>query len=309
MAHGKWIDGLQASTPVDDAARRVLTVRLESVRDYLPLAVDEADRDPENVHQLRVGTRRGGAALVIFASCLSPKALRRAKRELRGIRRAAGAARDWDVFLIALTEWAASKPSKHRPGLDFLLGYGTSQRRIAQERLEELAEEQPFAFDRFLAETVAAVRMPEDSTVRTLADLARPTLSALSQELDDAAADNLHDYDHLHQVRIIGKRLRYAMEVFADCFSSSFKEQLYPAVENMQEILGEANDSHVAIERLSSLRAQVSAARPADWSRYRLGIESLMRFHERRLPEGRTKFLQWWKKWQANDRMELTDKK
>ncbi len=156
------------------------------------------------------------------------------------------------MFLLALTEWAASKPSKHRPGLDFLLGYGTAQRRIAQERLEELAEEQPFAFDRFLAETVAAVRMPEDLTVRTLADLARPTLAALSRELDEAASDNLEDYNHLHQVRIIGKRLRYAMEVFADCFASSFKERLYPAVENMQEILGEANDSHVAIERLSS---------------------------------------------------------
>jgi CHAD domain-containing protein len=307
MAQGKWIDGLQASTPVDDAARRVLTVRLETVRDYLPLAVQEADRDPENVHQLRVGTRRGGAALVIFASCLPLKVLRRAKRELRGIRRAAGAARDWDVFLLALTEWAASKPSKHRPGLDFLLGYATAQRRVAQERLEELAAEQPFAFDRFLAETVAAVGMPDEATVRTLADLAHPTLSALSHELDDAASDNLHDYAHLHQVRIIGKRLRYAMEVFADCFSSSFKDQLYPAVEKMQEILGDANDSHVATERLSSLRAQVSTARPADWSRYRLGIETLMRFHERRLPEARLKFLQWWKKWQAGDRTELTE--
>ena len=55
MADGKWITGLTAATPVADAARRVLAVRLEVVRDYLPLALHAAARDPEYVHQLRVG--------------------------------------------------------------------------------------------------------------------------------------------------------------------------------------------------------------------------------------------------------------
>ena len=38
---GKWITGLDPSTPVLDAARRVLTIRLEVVRDYLGLALRE----------------------------------------------------------------------------------------------------------------------------------------------------------------------------------------------------------------------------------------------------------------------------
>ena len=37
MAGGKWIEDLHADTPLADAARHVLTVRLEVVRDYLPI--------------------------------------------------------------------------------------------------------------------------------------------------------------------------------------------------------------------------------------------------------------------------------
>src|SRR5580704_16113317 len=103
MADGKWITDLTASTPLVDAARRVLSVRLEVVHDYLPLALHHWKEDPEHVHQLRVGTRRAGAALAIFATCLPGKMHRRLRKHLRQIRRAAGAARDWDVFIEALS--------------------------------------------------------------------------------------------------------------------------------------------------------------------------------------------------------------
>src|SRR5207244_2148550 len=79
-----------------------------------------------------------------------------------------------------------------------------------------------------------------------------PTPNGLHARLidwDHAASGDLKDYAHLHQVRIQGKRLRYAMEVFADCFAADFKEELYPQIEEMQEILGSANDSHVGAQR------------------------------------------------------------
>ena len=83
LASGKWITELKATTPVADAARHVLTVRLEVVRDYLPLALQQADKDPEHVHQLRVGTRRARAALDIFACCLPLKVYNGARKHLR----------------------------------------------------------------------------------------------------------------------------------------------------------------------------------------------------------------------------------
>src|SRR5262245_42590271 len=258
MADGKWISDLEAATPLADAARHVLTVRLEVVRDRLPLALDQADEDPEHVHQLRVGTRRAGAALEIFACCLPDKVYKVARKQLRKVRRAAGEARDWDVFLLGLTQPERPPTLKQRAGFDFLIGHAVARRDAAQAHLQDVAADYPFSFDRFIAETVAAVHKPHGAEAGyTLIDLARPMLSRLLGELDAAAAEDLNDYGHLHRVRIIGKRLRYAMEVFADCFSPPFRMELYPAVEQMQEMLGRANDSHVATQRLEGLREKL----------------------------------------------------
>jgi CHAD domain-containing protein len=299
MAGGKWIDDLEADTPLADAARHVLTVRLEVVRDYLPKALHEADKDPEHVHQLRVGTRRAGAALQIFEGCLPEREHRKAKKRLRQLRRAAGEARDWDVFLLALGGWPV-RSERQRAGFDFLTGYATGRRLLAQEHVREVCAHEPFAFDRLLAETVAAVQAPADPGLRTLADLARPLLSDLLGRLDAAAAEDLDDYGNLHQVRIAGKRLRYAMEVFAPCFVAAFRDELYPAVEEMQEILGNANDSHVAGLRLEALRDHLRASRTEDGKRFRPGVEALLRHHRQRLPRERRRFLAWWKRWRGS---------
>lgn len=301
MADGKWISGLSASTPIVDAARHVLTVRLEVVRDHLGLALREPDKDPEHVHQLRVGTRRAGAAVKIFSCCLPDKVYKAARKRLKRLRRAAGEARDWDVFLMTLSEACAKKNSRHRAGLDFLTGYALAQRSTGQAHLEEASPDYPFAFDRFLADTVAAVQKPSDGA-QTLLDLAAPLLSALYSDLKEAAEADLSDYSHLHRVRILGKRLRYAMEVFADCFPRPFREKFYPAVEEMQEILGHANDSYVASQRLQALCAKIQAVRPEDWKRYQPGIEGLLHYHQQRLPEERQRFLAWWRRWQRSGR-------
>jgi CHAD domain-containing protein len=300
MADGKWISDLTRTTPVADAARRVLAVRLEVVRDHLRLALRHPEQDPEHVHQLRVGTRRAGAALRIFALCLPDKIHREARRYLRKLRRAAGQARDWDVFLLELTDWKPAKSSRrHQAGLDFLAGYGLSQRVGAQAHLEAACPDYPFDFERFLAETVAAVHKPHSYTeVRTLLDLARPMLARLLHDLDDAGAADLEDYDNLHQVRIVGKRLRYAMEVFAACFEPAFRETIYPAIEQMQDILGQANDSHVASQRLRTLGDSIQAFRSQDWKRFKPGIEGLIHYHDKRLPLDREQFLEWWTQWQ-----------
>jgi CHAD domain-containing protein len=297
VAGSKWIHDLKATTPVAAAARHVLTVRLEVVRDHLPLALRQADEDPEHVHQLRVGTRRARAALDIFACGLPPKVYKAARKRLRDIRRAAGEARDWDVFLAGLSQRGCQQPGKRKPGLDGLVGYAVARREAAQRQLEAAGEDFPFAFDRFLAETVAAVHKPDDPDLRTLLDLARPLLTGLLNELEEASGRDLEDHEHLHQVRILGKRLRYAMEVFADCFAPAFRERLYPAVEEMQEMLGNANDSYVACGRLEALSARLKALVPLEWKRYRPGVESLLVYHRARLPQERQRFRDWWARW------------
>src|SRR5205807_8946824 len=114
-------------------------------------------------------------------------------KSLKRLRRAAGEARDWDVFLAGLVEREEAATARQLPGLDFLIGYALAQRELAQAHLEEAAEENP-AFESLLADTVAAVHPPHDANLRTLLDLARPLLSGLLAELDQAAAGDLNDY-------------------------------------------------------------------------------------------------------------------
>jgi hypothetical protein len=88
------------------------------------------------------------------------------------------------------------------------------------------------------------------------------------------------------------------MEVFADCFGPTFRGELYPSVEQVQEILGRANDSHVATGRLTALRERLQRGWPGEWKTLRPGLEGLLRFHQRRLPQERRRFLKWWDRWQ-----------
>ncbi len=299
MAGGKWIDELTPGTAPEDAARRVLALRLEVVRQYVALALREPEKDVEHVHQLRVGTRRARAALDIFASCLPPRVLRKAKRDMRDLRRAAGEARDWDVFLADLSQRVAERPPRRRRGgLDFLMGYAMGHRLEAQDTLTQAVPDE-FAIDRLSAELLHAVRRPEAGP-DTLADLARTALRERLQDLERAVTTDLSSYDNLHQVRIAGKRLRYAMEVFACCFEPDFRTVHYSAVEEMQEILGHTNDSHVACQRLELLREKTRAMLPGQWKRFQADFDALLHFHEERLAEGLPQFEQWWRQWQES---------
>jgi CHAD domain-containing protein len=299
MADGKWIEDVRPDMPLGEAARHVLRLRLDVVRDALPLAVHESHLDPENVHRLRVATRRADASFRIFRTTLPDKLFKPARRRLRRLRRAAGAARDWDVFLLDLIERRGQRPAGERAGLEFLVGYAFGQRQAAQPGLDAVGAGNIPALDAFTDETVAAVRDADNG--KTLLQLARPLLSILFNRLEAAAGGNLADYAHLHQVRIAGKRLRYAMEVFGNVFPPELRESIYPRVEEMQEILGCANDSHVAAGHLTALRERLKGTGPDEWKRVRAGVEAVLRFHNARLRQQRRRFLAWWKQW-ARDR-------
>ena len=293
MADGKWIHGLTPTTPLAEAARRVLTARLEVIAKALPLAAQWPDEDVEHIHQLRVATRRTAEALQIFDSCLPKKLRKRTRKAVKRIRRAAGDARDWDVFQIALADWAQKRSPEEQPGLDFLRGYAFQRRQRSQGTVAVLSGQIPDA-----AKVAQRVRKPRrKGTPKELVDLAMPWLTDAVGELNEELRSAGNDMEHLHRLRILGKRLRYAMEVFADCFPSTFRLEWYPAVEEMQEILGHINDCNVALQRLVELRDQLHEVRPGDWPRLRLGIERWMQSQRRRVPQLRQKFVQWCDHW------------
>jgi CHAD domain-containing protein len=304
MADGKWITGLRPNMPVLEAAALVLATRLPIVPEQLARVRQLAHKDIEPVHQLRVATRRADAAVRLFRSCLPHRLYRKIRRRLRRMRQAAGAARDWDVFLLELRQRQKTAEQKQLPGLDFLIGYALGQRAAAQQQLDAVETLESDQLEDFLRQVLNDLHAPHEGEPQQLGELAHEVLHDRLQMLQTAASGDLSDYEQLHQVRIAGKRLRYAMEILSDCFPPSLREDFYPRVEAMQDILGRANDSHVATSRLLALRKQLRHW-PEEWSRLRPGIEGLLHSHQRRLLQERRRFLNWWKQWQQAEPLGL----
>lgn len=303
MASDKWVKDLQADTPLAEAACRVLQARLDAVHNYLGLIL-EKDEDPESVHQLRVGSRRTAAALDMFQNCLPVKVYSKANKKLKKLRRAAGAARDWDVFLQSFK--SRTVPAKAREGLNLVIGYALSQRQAAEAQLETAARNLSKKYGKLAKNVVASGHRPKKSSkLQTLADLARKALLPLARDLSKAAKRDLTDADNLHKVRIAGKRLRYAMEILAPAFEPAFRDELYPAVQEMQDILGEANDSRFAMARIKELQKQLEK-NSTPGKRNVAALDGLIAYHQARWDRERQRFNHWWEtwqKWEAEDAM------
>lgn len=296
MADGKWIDGLAPTAPVAEAARAALAARFAVVRHYLPLAVEKPYADIEHVHQLRVGTRRAAAALRAFAAAVPYKPYKDVKRALRALRRAAGDARDWDVFRAALE--VAKPVTSSKPALDFLSGYAFGERAAAQLRLASAASEAGPLFAERGDELVARAREPDgEPAPANFGALAAAQLGALLAEFTEGARANPKTPEALHALRIAGKRLRYAIELFAGCFPPALRETVYPAVERAQEVLGDVQDAVTGAARLAGIRAAVGAAMPKQLTRVQKGIDAWAKSLRAKVPAGKKAFAAWRTEW------------
>jgi len=298
MADGKWITGLTPETSVADAAKAVLSARFEVVRQELPNVIERPYHDPEHVHQLRVGTRRAAAALRIFKDCFPRKQLKVVKQHLRAIRQAAGDARDWDVFRLALPKAKALSTPAGKPALDFLLGYAIGERTNAQTRLANAAIVAGPKFSEASLELPNLARDPEDQEqLPNFGSLAAIQFGELLAAFDEEVKANPTEPEELHQLRILGKRARYSLEIFAGCFPLAFKDAVYPAVEKAQELLGEIQDASVSRNRLTVLRDKVKLAVPEEWPQFQKGFEGMIASMRAKLPAGRKAFQAWRKEW------------
>lgn len=297
----KWIHGLSQEMRVADAARKVLSARLNAVRYWLPL-VAHADKDIEFVHQLRVTTRRAGAALKLFRSCFRHKAYRHAKQLLRELRQTAGEARDWDVFLETLFD-EGIPPSPLR---DFLFGFAASRRMVAQTALSKMAFDRRQPLDSLSDELDQLLAEPDEGEIQGYGELCLHVVRERLAELHRATHPVPLDYHSLHQIRILGKKLRYVLELSVDCFTPAAKESLLPRIESLQEILGEANDAHVLSGRLEEISFFARKFRPAEYPLIQTDLESLQNEQQRKLESEKKRFLNWLSDWDEAGPMVFT---
>ena len=120
-------------------------------------------------------------------------------------------------------------------------------------------------------------------------------LRPLAVEFFAAAAADLNCTLALHEFRIAGKKLRYAMEVFASAFGPQFREELYSIIEQLQEKLGAVNDHASAQNRYLTWLDETEA------ESQRLILGKLISVEAAALQKSTKEFHDWWSPARAAD--------
>jgi CHAD domain-containing protein len=237
----KWIDVESTDEPAATVAQHAIRARLKTVWDWLPYAADQSNDDVEFVHQLRVSTRRAMAALHLFESFLPNGRSRWFRKQLKRLRETAGEARDLDVLTQRVSDVCQCDPLT---GCATLLDRIAQARRAAQPAIAKIYEKlQRRDYRRRLKRLTKQIHWRcQQSGPPTYREAAQAGLRPLAVDFFAAAQGDFESILAMHEFRIAGKRLRYAMEVFAAAFDPTFRRELYPVVEELQMKLGHVND-------------------------------------------------------------------
>jgi CHAD domain-containing protein len=245
------------------------------------------DRDPENLHQMRVGIRRLRSGIVGFnlAVDLPPAA---SEKNIGKIGKKLGKLRDLDVLLLALAnDYHSLLPKAEQKELDKCIKSLQKQRKQAFKKVRSILDDEIyFAAKQELQEWL---ENPQYHLVANLAveqilpDLLLPQVSqlllhpgwlvgikiqqgaiAIPQQLDRESVRQLLEKNEetIHDLRKQAKRSRYNLELFTQFYGDKYQYFL-GQIEQIQEVLGQVQDCHVLKEVLEkALKSQISEQLP-----------------------------------------------
>ncbi|WP_216214191.1 CHAD domain-containing protein [Amycolatopsis aidingensis] len=219
--------------------------------------------DPEDLHQMRVALRRMRSVLKLSGQQLGPDA-ERVRGELGWLGGALGEVRDFDVLIEHLREVVRDFDEQDQPAAEELIGVFAGQRGRAKGKLTRALNSK--RYQQLLRDTAALatgsagvpdgeqakeVQLPKGTAL--VGSLRKPyrrfrkAVRALPADPPD---------DELHELRIHGKRLRYAAELARPAAGKKDAKRikkLIGATKELQTVLGEHQDAVVAAERVRAL--------------------------------------------------------
>ncbi len=233
----------------------LLRVRFGEVLKHREPALDPARID--GVHDMRVAIRRLRSVIRDFAEIADKSPLRGVRKELKALADALGSVRDADVEIKALD--ALSKNTNDdavREGISGILERYRERRGSAFEKLQpRLTDDSVAALrSKFEAALESSLRQRDLFGAGSITDAGR---EIITNRLDDfiSLADALYDplaTKPLHELRIAGKHLRYALELFAEV-RGDILSPFAIEISKMQSFLGDVHDCDVWIVQFRNL--------------------------------------------------------
>ena len=280
-----WFSEKDPNKPVSAVAKAAIRQRLGTVQFFLPITAKNLDRSGTRVHQLRVSTRRAQAAMEIFQDVLPELRARTICKQLKRLRSAASDARDLDVLYERLSHTTLPTAEAR---LSRLLDEIVRCREVAQKPLRKARKRlKRQEFKGEIRGLLKRVRWRGEGDEPPFDAVARHAMGSAAGAFFRAASEALGDPESLHQLRIAGKRLRYAIELLAPAFPTTLRTELYPVFQEVQERLGRANDHATACELFRKWAGD--PRRPQGELLQILAVDE-----ERSMETSRQEFLNWW---------------
>lgn len=251
---------LRRSSPGGEVIAAYLGAQVDQIhRQDLPVRLDA----PDSIHKMRVATRRLRSALSTFRPLVDRSVTDPLREELKWLATELGRARDAEVMrdrLHAAAEAEEGAAADRSPvdTVDAELGgeYRTAHDAVLAEldgeryhallgALRDLVESPPF--------TPRASR-PARKVLTKPAGRSWSKLRTLMERADQVPGGAERD-EVLHEARKAAKRARYAGEALAPAFGAH-ATAFAAAMEDLQEVLGEHQDSVVTRRRLHQLAAE-----------------------------------------------------
>ena len=247
--------GIQMDDAMSEAARKTLLFHFQRMVEHE--AGTRAGENIEELHDMRVATRRMRAALQIFDGYLDPDTIRPFGKSLRRIGRSLGAVRDLDVFRVKTNKYIDGLEVGRREELAPLLAAWQKEYDKARGELIAYFDGEKYqrfkeTFGEFLrspGKAAAPVVSREDVPVpyRVRHVLPRILFEGWGsvRAFDEWMAGENVALTRYHQLRITSKGLRYALEFFAETLSAD-AAGLIEQMKGLQDYLGDLQDGVVA---------------------------------------------------------------
>ncbi len=240
--------GVLAEDHLAEAGRKVL--RFHLARMLAREAGTREGADPEELHGMRVATRRQRAAWRVFGDAFRPGRTKAHRKRLREVASRLGAVRDLDVLLDAADAYRADLPASEQRALEPLLRGWRDHRDDARGLLIRELDSDGYRswiedYSEFVRhEGLAAVAVAATEPHRVRDTAASRILAAYEGVRAYEPVLRWADVETLHDLRISGKWLRYTMEFVREALGPE-SSRLIARVTALQDHLGLLNDANV----------------------------------------------------------------